>query len=191
MTRVALVSSEPIRPVMGGAGIRYLEFARALPAFGLDVVLYSPDPTPSGAGLPDGAVRRLDPGRVAKELKPFDVLVAQGWCADRVIQALPEKPLVVDLYDPWLVENLHYARTLGTTPFRRDLASWRLQGSCGDFFLCASEVQRTFYLGLLTALGRVGPDGRTTDATFRHLIDVVPFGTPSRLPPHRPVMRGE
>jgi len=32
MTRVALLSSEPIRPRMAGIGIRYLELARRFPA---------------------------------------------------------------------------------------------------------------------------------------------------------------
>ena len=30
--------------------------------------------------------------------------------------------------------------------------------SRGDFFLCSSEEQRNFYLGFLTALGRVNPE---------------------------------
>ena len=41
-TRIALLSSEPIRSRMAGIGIRYLEFARRLPAHGIDVVLVSP-----------------------------------------------------------------------------------------------------------------------------------------------------
>ena len=42
MTRIALLSSEPVRPLMAGIGIRYLEFARRLPAEGVEVVLVSP-----------------------------------------------------------------------------------------------------------------------------------------------------
>ena len=42
MTRIALLSSEPVRPRMAGIGIRYLELARRLPAYGIDVVLVSP-----------------------------------------------------------------------------------------------------------------------------------------------------
>ena len=36
-------------------------------------------------------------------------------------------PVVVDLYDPFLVENLHYHRELGFEPYRTDHATWRLQ----------------------------------------------------------------
>ncbi len=42
MTRIALLSSEPVRPRMAGIGIRYLQFARFLPEQGLDVVLLTP-----------------------------------------------------------------------------------------------------------------------------------------------------
>jgi glycosyltransferase involved in cell wall biosynthesis len=61
-----------------------------------------------------------------------------------------------------------------------------LQLSRGDFFLCASEEQRDFYLGFLTALGRVNPERLRLDADLRGLIDVVPFGVPDELPAHRP-----
>jgi hypothetical protein len=49
MTRIALVSSEPIRPRMAGIGIRYLEFARRLAAAGLETVLLSPAPAEPAA----------------------------------------------------------------------------------------------------------------------------------------------
>jgi hypothetical protein len=60
----------------------------------------------------------------------------------------------------------------------------------GDFFLCASERQRDFWLGALTTLGRVNHD--TYDGgTLKRLIDIVPFGLPA-TPPHagEPVLKG-
>jgi glycosyltransferase involved in cell wall biosynthesis len=51
----------------------------------------------------------------------------------------------------------------------------------GDFFLCANERQRHYWLGALSALGRVNQD--TYDGgELRHLIDVVPFGLPAERP---------
>src|SRR6185503_16061719 len=114
MTRVALLSSEPIRPLMAGIGIRYLELARRLPAHGIDVVLVSPaapEETSALGGLGDVQLRRFERGR----------------------------PAAIDLYDPWLIENFAYFATLGLDPYRNDHATWRLQMSRGDVFLCSPE----------------------------------------------------
>lgn len=100
-------------------------------------------------------------------------------------------PATTTLYDPWLVENLHYYETLGLDPWRNDHATWMLQMQRGDFFLCSSQEQRLFYLGLLTALGRVNPELVARDPTLVGLIDVAPFGVPDRLAPHRPFLDSE
>jgi len=187
MTRIALLSSEPIRPRMAGIGIRYLEFARRLAAAGLETVLLSPA-TPSesaGLALPGVELRRCEPGRLAEQLTGCDAAVAQGQLANDLVLAAPGLPAALDLYDPWLVENLSYLATLGLDPYRNDHASWLLQLSRGDFFLCSSEEQRVFYLGFLAALGRVNPELAARDPDLRSLIDVVPFGVPEELPPHQ------
>jgi glycosyltransferase involved in cell wall biosynthesis len=54
----------------------------------------------------------------------------------------------------------------------------------GDFFLCASERQRHFWLGHLAALGRLTPALYDTDPTVRSLLAVAPFGLPGK-PPQR------
>ena len=188
--RVALLSSEPIRPTMGGIGVRYLELARRLPARGFDVALISPaTPGESAAcGLPAERVRRFEPGTLAALLADRDVVVAQGQLANDLVLSRPDLPAVIDLYDPWLVENFHYAATLGLDPYRNDHASWLLQLSRGDFFLCSSEEQRLFYLGFLTAVGRVHPERLAADPRLAGLIGVVPFGLDPELPPHRPLL---
>jgi hypothetical protein len=190
MTRIALLSSEPIRPRMAGIGIRYLEMARRLPAFGLEVLLVSPAaPEETAAlGLPAASVRTFERGRLGEILAGCDAAVAQGQLANDLLLELPGLPAAIDLYDPWLVENLSYVATLGLDPYRNDHATWVLQLSRGDFFLCSSEEQRTFYLGFLTALGRVNPERIAGDPDLETLIAPVPFGVPEALPPHRPVL---
>jgi glycosyltransferase involved in cell wall biosynthesis len=101
---------------------------------------------------------------------------------------VPDLPTAIDLYDPWLVENLHYLETLGLDPYRNDHASWVLQLGRGDFFLCSSEEQRLFYLGFLAALGRVNPERVAADPDLRDLVATVPFGVPDELPPHVPYL---
>jgi glycosyltransferase involved in cell wall biosynthesis len=224
MTRIALLSSEPIRPRMAGIGIRYLELARRLPGHGIETLLVSPAPAdPAGSAAPavatdpagsaasaapaasadlaapdispDSALdlggaelRRFERGRLADLLRGCDGAVAQGQLANDLLLELPELPAAIDLYDPWLIENLAYHRTLGLDPYRNDHATWVLQMTRGDFFLCSSEEQRAFYLGFLTAVGRVNPERVAADADLRSLIDVVPFGVPDELPAHRPYL---
>jgi glycosyltransferase involved in cell wall biosynthesis len=188
--RVALLSSEPIRPRMAGIAIRYFELARRLPEHGFEVLLVSPaDPKETAElSLPNVEVRRFERGRLADLLRGCDSAVAQGQLANDLLLEVPELPVAIDLYDPWLIENLSYAATLGLDPFRNDHATWVLQMSRGDFFLCSSEEQRGFYLGFLTALGRVNPERLAEDPDLATLIAPVPFGVPEELAPHRPVL---
>ena len=201
MRRIALLSSEPIRPAMAGIGIRYLELARRLPAAAggeVATVLVSPaDPAEARAALAaaspvaaaaDVEVRRFQRGGLAALLADCDGAVAQGQLANDLLLELPGLPAAIDLYDPWLVENLHYTASLGLDPYRNDHATWVLQLSRGDFFLCSSEEQRGFYLGFLAALGRVNPERVAADPDLAGLIAAVPFGLPQELPAYRPYL---
>lgn len=185
--KIALLSSEPLRPLVAGIGLRYLELARRLPGFGVDVVAVSPA-DPAETPLPGGSVRKFVAGRLRELLADCDGAVAQGQLANDLVLECPDLPMAIDLYDPWLVENLHYAAELGLDPYKNDHATWVLQLSRGDFFLCSSEEQRLYYLGFLTALGRVNPRRLELDPDLDGLIAPVPFGVPSELPPHRPVL---
>src|SRR5947199_119575 len=174
---------------MAGIGIRYLEFARRLPAEGIEVVLVSPAAPEETAGLGlDVEVRRFERGRLAEILEDCRAAVAQGQLANDLVLEMPSLPVAIDLYDPWLIENFAYHETLGLDPYRNDHATWVLQMSRGDFFLCSSEEQRTFYLGFLAAVGRVNPERMAGDPDLATLIAPVPFGVPDELPPHRPVL---
>jgi len=203
VTRVALLSSEPVRPTMGGIGVRYFELARALPRAGLDVVLLSPASVEESAacGLPPERLRSVRSGGVAAAVADREVVVAQGQLANELVVSSPELPVVIDLYDPWLIENLHYAPEMGLGPYRNDHASWLLQLARGDLFLCSSAEQRLFYLGLLTALGRVNPVAVERDPTLAELLAIVPFGAdpepavggpvlPERRPGERRILFG-
>ena len=184
MTRVALLPSEPIRPKMAGIGIRYLELARRLPEYGLKVVLVNPgelEEVPA-EGLSGVDLRSFERGRLAEIVADCDVAVTQGQLANDLVIEVSSLPSVIDFYDPFLVENLHYLGSLGLDPYRNDHATWVLQLSRGDFFLCSCDEQRQFYLGFLAALGRVNPEIVAGDPDLERLIAVVPFGVPESLP---------
>ncbi len=188
MTRIALLPSEAIRPQMAGIGIRYLELARRLPRPGIEVVLVTPgEPAEVPDGLPS-EVRRFERGRLQEILADCDAAVSQGQLANDLVTECPELPAAIDLYDPFLVENLHYTETLGLDPYKNDHATWVLQLSRGDFFLCSCDEQRQFYLGFLAALGRLNPIRVGRDPDLEELIAIVPFGVPEELPAPRPLL---
>lgn len=180
MTRnVALVCPEPLRERVQGIGIRFLEMASCL-ARDHRVTLWAPNediPPKYGNGI-----RPFDPNRFARDLSRQDIVIVQGhvseMCFDLLDRVAPHaRPaVVVDLYDPFLVENLHYASTLGERVFVRDRGILSRQLMRGDFFLTSSESQRLFYIGLLLGLGRLVPAVFHEDPTLRTWIEVVPFG---------------
>ena len=189
MKRIALLPSEAIRPQMAGIGIRYLELARRLPRPGLETVLVTPgDPgeVPEAELLAD--VRRFERGRLREILADCDGAVSQGQLANDLVTECPGLPAAIDLYDPFLVENLCYVDSLGLDPYRNDHATWVLQLARGDFFLCSCDEQRQFYLGFLAALGRLNPARVGRDPDLEELIAIVPFGVPERLPEPRPLL---
>jgi glycosyltransferase involved in cell wall biosynthesis len=190
MSRIALLSSEPLRAQMAGIGIRYLELARRLPPLGIDLVLLTagdPEEVPE-VPLEPADVRRFERGRLAELLADCRGAVGQGQLVNDLLIELPELPVAVDLYDPWLVENLHYQESLGLDPYRNDHATWVLQLSRGDFFLCSSQEQRLFYLGFLAALGRINPVRLADDPDLERLIAPVPFGVEAPAAEHRPYL---
>ncbi|MCP4655788.1 MAG: glycosyltransferase family 4 protein, partial [bacterium] len=175
---------------MAGIGIRYLELARRLPRNGLEVVLLTAGEVSEVPAdeLPVVDVRRAERGRLAELLADCDVAISQGQLANDLLIECPQLPTVVDLYDPFLVENLHYVDTLGLDPYRNDHTSWVLQFARGDFFLCSCDEQRQFYLGFLAALGRLNPRRVAKDPDLAQLVAVVPFGVPERLPERVPLL---
>jgi glycosyltransferase involved in cell wall biosynthesis len=187
MSRIALLCSEPLRERMAGIGIRYLELSRRLPAAGIDTVIVSAGEPGEVPGTP-AEIRTFERGRLAEILSDCDGAVAQGQLANDLVLECPSLPTAIDLYDPWLVENLHYTSSLGLDPWRNDHATWNLQLARGDLFLCSSDEQRLFYLGFLTALGRINPENIADDPDLDRLARVVPFGVPDSLPAHQPLL---
>jgi glycosyltransferase involved in cell wall biosynthesis len=179
MTRIAVLAPEPIRPRMAGMGIRALELARALSS-DFEVRLLVPN-DPGEAREVAGALEVVSgrPGTLASAAHGVSAAVVSGHAANSWFHEVPEIPTVADLYDPFPVENLHYARLLGEETALHDRATLDLAISRADFFLCASSEQRLFYCGALFARGRIGAGNFPDDPALERLIAVVPFGVPS------------
>lgn len=163
MTRVLLVCPEPLgHGQPAGVGIRFLEMANVLRADGHEVTLLARDD--------------ITPESLGRASSSADVAVVQGHVANDFFAHACTIPTVVDLYDPFIIENLHYYESRGAEVFTHDHATLMNSLLHGDFFLCASDAQRLFYLGILLAAGRLNPVVFEADPQMKSLIALAPFG---------------
>ena len=173
MSRAMLVCPEPLgHGQPAGIGIRFLEIARVLRDDGHAVTILSPD-----AGAIDG-VRgaHLSNETFISVSEASDFAVVQGHVANAFFAEAKAIPTVVDLYDPYIIENLHYYGERGAEVFQHDHFTLMNSLVRGDYFLCASEAQRLFYLGLMLAAGRLNPMLFEEDPRLESLIGIAPFG---------------
>ncbi|MGC9396706.1 MAG: glycosyltransferase [Anaerolineae bacterium] len=197
---IALITNDAIGEKMAGPGIRYWEFARVLSsAFRVKLIVppyVRMESPPSGKPGEAEVYVCENVDAFTALLVDCDVLVTLGI----VLAFYPfltqlEKVLIVDIYDPFLLAGLQ--REAGTDLLRKIAAyekyreALEIQLRAGDFFLCASERQRDYWLGMLSAVGRINPYTYAQDPTFEKLIAVVPFGLPREQPQHlHPVLKG-
>lgn len=166
MTRVLLVCPEPLgHGQPAGIGIRFVEMAKVLRADGHAVTLMTPD-----------SDQPIAPANLLAASEQHDVAVVQGHVANELFAHAKPIPTVVDLYDPFIVENFHYHAERGAEVFAHDHATLLQSLLRGDLFLCASEAQRFFYLGALLAVGRLNPVAFANDAHLDSLVRIAPFG---------------
>jgi glycosyltransferase involved in cell wall biosynthesis len=171
---VLFVCPESISVRPAGVGIRFIELAETLQRHDLGVTTLTPD------GLPVRGLRtaRLTPENIRDHSSQSRVAMVQGHAANDFFAHRSPIPTIVDLYDPFIVENFQYSDSLGPKVFDDDRATLNRSLAEGDFFLCASDAQRHFYLGALVSIGKLTPGRYLADPSCRSLIDVVPFGVP-------------
>ncbi len=199
MTNLLIISQDVVGAQMAGPGIRYFHLAHVL-AQHFPTTLAIPDNSPPEAlsQMPFVVVRyaRHDWASIATQAQQANVILFPSDTATEFPQlAQVAAALVIDGYDPLLIEwlALNAGRDL-----REQMAWWRnrmkeLSGQflLGDFYLCASERQRDWWIGLLEAHGRLNPATFAVDPSLRKLIDVVPYGLAATTPQHtRPVIKG-
>ncbi|MDY7542784.1 MULTISPECIES: glycosyltransferase [unclassified Cryobacterium] len=196
VTRVLVITGDPIGAKMAGPAIRAWNIAEALSKKSV-VTLVSLAGVEAVSAPFDVVHVRPGDDRAMRNLEAAsDVIVFQG-LAMALFDSLrtSKKIIVADVYDPMHLEQLEQGRELGKAQWDRQVTDatevLNEQLSRGDFFLCASERQRQFYLGQLAALGRVNPANYANDPDLTHLICVVPFGLNEVFPAEtRPVLKG-
>jgi glycosyltransferase involved in cell wall biosynthesis len=190
MSRVVVATADVLGAAMAGPAIRAWQFASALADDGHQVSLLST------AGCTREGDGRFEVGLLTDVPAGVDVWVVQG----SVLQNVPaiaesDACVVVDLYDPYHLENLELSRDRShrdrLAVVHNATAILNRAMRRGDFFLTASEKQRDFWIGALASLGRVNALTYDADPSLRSLLDLVPFGVAAE-PPARtvPALRG-
>lgn len=177
---------------MSGPSIRNWELARAL-SIRHPVTLAAPGPPTRTSDTFD--VQGYSAGSLHKLALNHDVVQASGYLLERHPVLAQARHLVVDLYDPFPLENLHLHKSAPIGDQHRIAASDRAVLTrliqAGDVFLCASERQRDFWTGWLAVAGRVNPFIHQADPGLASLLRLVPFGIPETPPrPGPPRLRG-
>jgi GT2 family glycosyltransferase/glycosyltransferase involved in cell wall biosynthesis len=185
--RILIITADAVSQRMAGPAIRAWNMADVLSGEH-DVRLISLNqhcsPPPA-----DFDVRHVTPRSIGPELDWAQLVVLQGHVLEQIPSLKTSNHIViVDIYDPMHLEQLEQARDLGDEARARIVETvtgvLTTQLRRGDFFLCASERQRHFWLGHLAAIGRLSPTVYDADPTTRSLLAVAPFGLPGK-PPQR------
>jgi GT2 family glycosyltransferase len=192
-----IVSNDVIDDKMSGPGMRYLEMARALRGDKLDVTLAAPSKSKlenPGVNLVQYSSDR--PGSLQVLVENSDIALITNY----MVNTFPflyktGTRLVVDLYDPTILENLHYYLDASMEDRQiihsQGVEFTNLALQIGDFFICGNDRQRDFWLGALAANNRINPLTYENDPDLRKLIDVVGIGFPDReLGSRQPIVRG-
>jgi GT2 family glycosyltransferase/glycosyltransferase involved in cell wall biosynthesis len=185
--KVLVLTGDAISARMAGPAIRAWHMADVL-AVEHDVRLVSVNPHHEAidAPFPVFTVPKRD---LAEHVAWADVVVSQG----HTLEMAPELKkrdsrtvVVCDMYDPMHLELLEQGKNQTDERRAKDLVDVtrviNAQLRRGDFFLCASERQRHFWLGHLAALGRLTPRLYDADPTADSVLAVAPFGLPGRSP---------
>ncbi|MEU3647825.1 glycosyltransferase [Lentzea sp. NPDC034063] len=194
--KILVITGDAISDRMAGPAIRAWHMADVLSGEH-QVRLVTTNPLCAPPDAPFG-VERARPKELPPHVAWADVVVLQGHALEMVGELKKEsstKIVVCDMYDPMHLELLEQGKDKADDKRALDLAAvtkvLNTQLERGDFFLCASERQRHFWLGHLAALGRLTPTLYDNDPTTASLLGIVPFGL-SGKPPQRtgPAIKG-
>lgn len=189
--RVLVLTGDALGERMAGPAIRAWHIADTLAAeHEVRLITTNPVCLPPEAPF---TVRRANRMQLAMHVDWADLVVLQGYTMELVPglkKRRSRKIVVCDMYDPMHLELLEQGREAASADSdeqrHTNLSAvnrvLNTQLRRGDFFLCASERQRHFWLGHLAALGRLTPSLYDSDPTVRSLLAVAPFGLSGKAP---------
>lgn len=199
MAKILVVSNDIVARHMAGPAIRCWEFANVLSQHQHEVTLATPNVGDINS-LRFALASYRDNKELEKLIDSAEVILTQG-AAVVVYPSLVrhDRIIVVDFYDPFLIEVIYRCQHAEAKhvpwekhKFHLYLSAINIQSRIGDFFLCANEAQRYYWLGHLSSMGRLNPVTYfDNDQVLTNLINIVPFGLSSEPPTHtKQVLKG-
>jgi glycosyltransferase involved in cell wall biosynthesis len=190
MPDLFVLSDDVVGEKMAGPGIRAWEMTKAL-SRRFEVALAVPEYSPGGRGsdffrnapfdVMFYSVR--DPSGVKSLAERSRLLLVQGYILSKfpILKKLG-RPVIADIYDPFVLENL-FVHQRKITDLRdreavhlHDLRVFNDLVLEADHFLCASERQKDLFLGSLLSLNRISPRSLEDRPAIEDFVSVVPFG---------------
>ncbi len=178
MRKILIISPDNISEKMAGPAIRYWNFAIQLSSrFNVHLLI------PNEVSIKNDkfTISTFSKRQLKKTINDYDAVIIQGLTLFKNPYLKYTKiPLIIDLYDPFVLEMLEERHK--NIQYQVDVGILLEQLRCGDFFICASEKQRDFWIGSLIASQRINLNVYKEDRNLRNTIGVVPFGLEMSAP---------
>lgn len=199
-TKILVISNDNIGEKMAGTGIRYWEIAKAIEDAGkFEVYLACPNECSlTYKNIHMVPYTGFEYGALLQRARECNVIIMMGFTLETIKplkKIINGKYVIVDIYDPYVIESLEVYKDeeRSVRQKRHDEAFRTLdyQLKIGDFFICANEKQKDYWLGMLSALDRINPEVYTYTRNGGKLIETVPFGISDTPPVHtKNVLKG-
>jgi glycosyltransferase involved in cell wall biosynthesis len=176
---ILLFSNLNVGKNVSGPSIRYMEFSKQLCEHH-NVTLVAPK-VDKDFMMENINIKKYSLISFIKLLIMSDIVIWQPTKIFAMFLAkLLNKKMVVDLYDPILLEYLEmYKGSKGIkTKLRMKYGKSKLKFALcfGDIFICASKKQRSYYHGCLSLMGRINERTYKEDYELNKLIIEIPYG---------------
>ncbi len=178
--KIVVISSDVIDEKMAGVGIRFWEISNSLANF-FQVILLCP----FGSNIKSSKIEIIEfdykEQNIQEIISDAAAIIISGFTLHfHPYLSGMRIPLLVDLYVPFLLESLIWHKNDDFDAWISNYEEYlRVQNELlrsGDFFFCANERQRDFWIGMLLANKRVNPHQVYDDDTINRLISIVPYG---------------
>ncbi|KXW55830.1 glycosyltransferase [Ferrovum sp. PN-J185] len=185
-SRVLIISNETLTKRMSGTAIRSLELAKLAANWG-SVIISVPKIDPCYEM--DFYLVEEGTEDFFNEIELADYIFIQGFGLERCPQLLSTNAIIIaDMYCPVLLEYIQ-SFNLQNVKNRLEVTNSIINSQTyllkfADYYICASERQRDFWIGWLAATNNIMPKKNINNETIKinDLIKILPFGSPERNP---------
>lgn len=182
-----IISDGAVESEMTLSAIRVWNFAKVMSKY-MNVILAIPNKL-NFPPMEFEITRYTDDLSIGNLCARTDILLFSGAMLDKFENLKrSDKYLILDIYNPYNLTTFKENKDkLGGKKIKKNkffVEAINKQLSYGDYFICASEKQRSFWVEVFLALKKMSPGIYRKNILFNKIMDVVPFGLPENKPIH-------